>query len=89
MLGLRIDSRFADEQFRQLADEIRNQPHGQNILICWHHGEIPKLVQALGADPHRMFPKGNWPDEVFNWVVALRYNADGRLFEVRRINEPF
>jgi hypothetical protein len=88
-LGLSIDSRFEDAQFAKLADEIRTQPHGQNMLVCWHHGEIPQLVKALGADPNLLFPKGKWPDEVFNWVIALRYNADGRLFEAKRINEPF
>ena len=89
-LGLPIDSQFADLQFQKLADEILATPHGKNILICWHHGEIPKLVQALGADPKLLFPKkGEWPDDVYNWVIQLRYNADGRLFEAKRINEPF
>jgi hypothetical protein len=89
MLGLAIDSRFADEQFQKLADEIRTQPHGKNILICWHHGEIPQLIQALGADPGRLFPKGKWPDEVFNWLVELRYDSDGHLTEASRGSEKF
>jgi len=89
MLGLAIDNRFADEQFQKLADEIRAQPHGTNILICWHHGEIPKLIKALGADPSRLFPKGEWPDEVFNWVVELRYDANGQLTQASRGSEQF
>ena len=87
LLGLAIDNRFADEQFRKLADEIRARPHGQHILICWHHGEIPQLIQALGADPGRLFPKGTWPDEVFDWLVELRYDSDGRLSGARRGSE--
>jgi hypothetical protein len=89
MLGLAIDSRFADEQFQQLADEIRAQPHGKNILICWHHGEIPQLIQALGADPDRLLPKRKWPDEVFNWLVELRYDSNGHLTEASRGSEKF
>ena len=88
-LGLAIDSQFEDAQFQKLADEIRTKPHGQNILICWHHGEIPQLVQALGADPGRLFPNGKWPDEVFNWVVELRYDSDGLLTEAKRSSERF
>ena len=89
MLGLAIDDQFADAQFQKLADEIRAKPHGKNILICWHHGEIPQLVQALGADPSRLFPKGKWPDEVFNWVVELRYGSNGQLTEASRGSEQF
>jgi hypothetical protein len=89
MLGLAIDSQFEDGQFQKLADEIRAKPHGQNILICWHHGEIPQLVQALGADPGRLFPKGKWPDEVFNWVVELRYDSNGHLTKASRGSEQF
>jgi broad specificity phosphatase PhoE len=89
MLGLAIDCQFADAKFQELADEIRAKPHGQNILICWHHGEIPQLVRALGADPGRLFPKGKWPDEVFNWVVELRYDSNGHLTKASRGSVQF
>ena len=85
--GLAIDTRFADKQFQDLAKEIRSKPHGKHILICWHHQPIPELVRALGADPDRLFPDGKWPDDVFNWVIELRYGPDGRLLEAKRINE--
>ena len=89
MLGVAVDCQFADAQFQELADEIRAKPHGQNILICWHHGEIPQLVRALGADPGRLFPKGKWPDEVFNWLVELRYDSNGNLTKASRGSEQF
>ena len=73
-LGLAIDCQFEDLQFQKLADEIRTKMHGKNILICWHHGEIPQLVQALGADSDQLFQKGKWPDAVYNWVIELRYD---------------
>jgi hypothetical protein len=88
-LGLAIDSQFEDAQYQKLADEIRAKPHGQNILICWHHEEIPQLVRALGADPGRLFPQGKWPDEAFNWVVELRYDSDGLLTGAQRSSERF
>jgi len=88
-LGLAIDSRFESNQFQKLADEIRARPHGNHILICWHHGDIPQLVQALGANSGQLFPKAQWPDAVFDWVIQLRYDSDGRLVEAKRINEKF
>jgi hypothetical protein len=86
-LGLAIDSRFKDKDFQELANEIHFRPHGQAILIAWHHGEIPALVRALGADPETIIPKAKWPEDVFGWVIELCYDADGRLVETKRINE--
>ena len=88
-LGLAIDCQFEDEQFQKLADEIRTKLQGKNILICWHHGEIPQLVQGLGADSDQLLRKGKWPDAVYDWVIELRYDSNGRLVGARRINEPF
>jgi hypothetical protein len=86
-LGLAVDSRFKDKDFQELANELRFKPHGQAILIAWHHGEIPALVRALGADPETVIPNAKWPEDIFGWVIELRYNAAGRLVEARRINE--
>ena len=88
-LGLPVDSRFKDKQFQELANEIRSRRHGNAILIVWHHGEIPQLIQALGADPDLLFPKGKWPEGVFNQVVELRYDSDGHLIDSNFINENF
>jgi broad specificity phosphatase PhoE len=86
-LGLAIDSRFADKNFPALANEIQSRPHGHAILISWHHGEIPALVRALGAVPETVIPKAKWPEDVFGWVIELRYDAAGRLVKAERINE--
>jgi broad specificity phosphatase PhoE len=86
-LGLAIDSQFKDKQFLELAREIRSRPHGKNILICWHHGEIPQLLGALGADPEQLIPHAKWPGDVFDWVIQLRFDENGRLLESKRINE--
>ena len=86
-LGLAIDSRFKDKDFQELANEIKAKPHGTEILIAWHHGEIPALLRALGAYPDKNIPNAKWPESVFGWVIQLRYDADGRLTETKRINE--
>jgi broad specificity phosphatase PhoE len=89
MLDLPINGQFEDDQYKELAEEIRSKPHGQNILICWHHGEIPQLIKAFGGEPDRLLPKGAWPNDVFNWMIALRYDSEGRLVAAERVIEPF
>jgi broad specificity phosphatase PhoE len=86
-LGLAIDSRFKNKDFQALAAEIQSKPHGKTILIAWHHGEIPDLLGALGADANEVIPQAKWPDNVFGWLIELRYDADGHLIETKRINE--
>jgi broad specificity phosphatase PhoE len=88
-LGLTIDTRFKNQQFLELVDEIQSLPHSTNVLICWHHGKIPQLLRALGADPKRLLPDGRWPGDVFDSLIELRYDRNGNLFESRRIDERF
>jgi len=86
-LGLAIDSHFNDNQFLELAQRLKSSSQGTNILICWHHGNIPQLLQALGADPGKLLPKAKWPDAVFGWLIQLRYDETGQLFESKRLTE--
>ena len=45
--------------------------------------------EALGAGSGQLFPKGKWPDEVYDWVIQLRYDSAGHLVEAKRIKESF
>src|SRR5208282_697568 len=78
-LGLNLDLRFKPKNPEELAEELRSKPLGKCILVCWHHGKIPDLVQALGADPLKLLPDGKWPDQEFAWILMLRYDSEGRL----------
>ena len=78
-LKLPIDLRFDADEFAELAKDIRTQDHGRDMLICWHHGAIPGLLNELGVEPSRVLPDGEWPDKVFNWIIVLRFNANGKL----------
>lgn len=88
-LKMPLDTHFKDKDFQSLANDIQSTSHGKHILICWHHGAIPDLVHALGADPRQLIPASKWPGSVFGWVLELRYDHDGRLIigDCRRINE--
>jgi len=86
---LRIDTRFSSGQSTELSAALRATEQGKRILISWHHTDIPDLLRALGAKPKRLLPDGKWPDPVFDWVIMLSYDQDGRLIpaSTRRINE--
>ncbi len=88
-LALKIDCRFKNKDFADLAREVRAREHGKCILIAWHHGEIPELIEALGGDVATLLPEGKWPTQIFDWVLELRYDHDGRLIPsaTKQVNE--
>jgi hypothetical protein len=86
---LKIDTRFGNNQSTELAADLRANHQGKVILICWRHGNIPALLRALGAKPEDLLPRGKWPNSVYDWVILLSYDQDGRLIpgSAMRINE--
>lgn len=88
-VGLKPDLRYQAKHPAELASELQSRPHGKTILICWHHREIPELLKALGEDPHKVLPHGEWPAQQFGWVLKLRYDEQGHLIrnQTKRIKE--
>ena len=86
---LPIDTRFGNNQSTELAADLRANHQGKVILICWRHGNIPALLRALGAKPKDLLPGGKWPGSVYDWVILLSYDQEGRLIpgSAIRINE--
>ena len=86
---LTIDSRFGNKQPADLAAELGANHGGKVILICWHHGQIPALLRAMGAAPETLLPNGKWPKTVYDWVILVSYDEDGHLIptSTRRISE--
>jgi hypothetical protein len=86
---LPIDTHFGNNQSIELAADLRANHQGKVILICWRHGNIPSLLRALGAKPEDLLPRGKWPNSVYDWVILLSYDQDGRLIPAssRQINE--
>jgi broad specificity phosphatase PhoE len=86
---LPIDSRFGNKQPTDLAAELRANHDGKVILICWHHGQIPALLRALGAAPETLIPNGKWPKTVYDWVIMASFDENGRLIpgSTKRISE--
>jgi broad specificity phosphatase PhoE len=84
-----IDSRFGNKQPTDLAAELRANYQGKVILVCWHHGQIPALLRALGAAPETLLPNGKWPKTVYDWVIMASFDENCRLIPegTRRISE--
>ncbi len=82
-IGLAIDDTHKDKDYQKVADDIlQNAKYdNQNILICWHHGEILDLATALGATglPSSSNWPSKWPGHVFGWVLQLCYDDNGTI----------
>jgi broad specificity phosphatase PhoE len=87
--NLPIDNRFADKQPAVVAAELRTNYQGKVILICWHHGQIPALLRALGAAPETLLPNGKWPKDVYDWVIMVSFDENGHVIteSTKRITE--
>ncbi|MFT3986838.1 flagellar basal body-associated protein FliL [Aestuariivirga sp.] len=88
-IGVSINTEFANHQEKDLAAYLFQAQHGRVILIAWHHGRIPQLIAALGGDPFRFFPDGRWPDDVYDKVIVLRFDAAGQFASQQMVQEPF
>ncbi len=77
-LGLPIDNRFRDDDFRILARDLLTDERydGKAVLVCWHHGKLPKLARALGA---KRVPA--WPDDQFDHVWMIDRKGGSTRFE--------
>ena len=88
-VGMSIDSSIKDDQYQKLVSAIQAKPAGKQFLICWHHEEIPQLIGALGADSKQLIHSDKWPEDVYDWVIQLRYDSNGQVMEAKRITEQF
>jgi hypothetical protein len=87
-LHLPLNTDFQTDDPAALADSLRASSHGDHVLIAWRHGKIPALVTALGGDPAQLIPDAKWPDDVYDWVLILHYDGQGKLAGAQRIQEP-
>jgi phosphohistidine phosphatase SixA len=89
-IGVAIDATYADQDYGALASQLLSDPRyadaGTLIVVCWHHGNIPLMANALRAKP------GSYPDpwdaHVFNQMLVLTYSG-GSEPEVTTQTEPF
>lgn len=70
-LEISIRHDIANAQFGQVARVVFTKHPNQTVLICWHHGNIPKLAQEFGINNP---PK--WPGSVFDRIWQITWVSD-------------
>jgi hypothetical protein len=85
-----LEMGFKNGQYDELVQSLNLSRKPGNILICWHHGNIPAMITAFGADPDKLIGSEKWPSDHFDWVIQLHYDGSGRLIpkDVKRVVEP-
>lgn len=76
--ALPIVSGFKSWDVDGLAGWLHQHAANRTILIAWHHGEIPRLMAALGARPAAILPFGRWPGGSYDQMVVIHYDEQGR-----------
>jgi broad specificity phosphatase PhoE len=72
-LHLQADLRFADEEYPFLVKDLLSDARysEKTVLICWHHGTIPRLAAKLGVAN----PPSIWPDAQFDRIWKIQYDG--------------
>jgi hypothetical protein len=61
-LGLDLNTSFKDGEYANLAEELQSERYNnKNVLVCWHHGKIPKLLPLWGRILRNCFLRENGP----------------------------
>jgi hypothetical protein len=86
-LNLKVHADISNKEYVKAAKDLQSKKHHKAFLVCWHHGDIPDLLRALGAEPSSLLGGKKWPDDEYGWVLQLPYDSNGRLIsdEVRRL----
>lgn len=85
--GLELHSDIGTKENPKLVAELRTTQHGTHPLVSWRHGQIPSLLEAFSASPEKLLPGGKWPDDVFDWVIILHFDTNGKLDSQTLIHE--
>ena len=81
LLSMKINDNYADDEYKDLVKHIfeKEKYHNKKLLICWHHGTIPKLLEHFHSEtPYN--PK--WPEDVFDRIIKLQFDEHGTTMMV-------
>jgi len=87
-LNLPHDNSIQNDQFPRVVALLGGGGFdGKTVLICWHHGKIPSLLDALGANHRSLLGAEEWPKYIYGWIVELQFDRDGNLKQSTIRNE--
>ena len=75
--GIPVQQPIGDRHVGALVRWLGQGAPNRTILIAWHHGDLPKLIAELGADPTMVLGRHRWPSHEYSWVVVLRFDRNG------------
>jgi len=87
-LDMHVDTPHSDKHYAKLTDTLldpSNDYSKQNILICWHHGEILKLANLLLKKQSPPAWPTKWPGDVFGWLLWISYDANENPTSATRV----
>lgn len=86
-----IHQKDSNDEYAKLAVKIfeKDKYANKTILICWHHGTMPELTQAIiahaknGPSLKNQVPK-HWKDAVFDrvWIVTFESSGNAAFADV-------
>jgi hypothetical protein len=74
-LNLTPKTPYSDKHYARVAHDVRQDYPGQVVLICWHHGTMQYLAEALGATV-----VNPWRGTVFDRVWEIDYSQNPPRF---------
>lgn len=87
-LNLPHDISIENDQFARVVAQLGGGGFdGRTVLVCWHHGKIPSLLDALGANHRTLLGADEWPKYIYGWIVELQFDRDGNLKQSAIRNE--
>jgi hypothetical protein len=83
-LHLPIGTEYEDKQTAKLASRLLGDEFdGKTVVICWKHGEIMSLANALVGNPSALPREAHWPEawpeDEFSWILQIVFDAAGKL----------
>ncbi len=86
-LALEVRAKFDDGDSAELVKSLGDKQRysGKLGVICWRHGDLPRLIRALGAPPGS-FPE-RWDESDYTTVLDITYPGNGEA-RARRLQMP-
>jgi hypothetical protein len=83
-LQLPINTDYEDRQTAPLAARLLSDEfNGKSVVICWKHGQILALADALVGDSAELKKKAhwpdNWPEDQYDWILQIVFDGAGAL----------
>ncbi len=83
-LSIPINTEFADKETDALVAHLKKKgSNNEGIVVCWKHGQIMALANALVGDPAALPKQAHWPvewnEDTYDRVLQIAYGPNGAL----------